>query len=224
MRPNHHQCELYINATSVATSSLGDGDNDVSIDEIFIGAQDNSSNLGFYGVIDDVLHWDDYALSTTEITDLSNTNYGAATHLVKFSMNKTDVNGVFQSNIVTDNNYPLKFLDGGSDGDFLDSFNYTSNISSISFTSTERLVFGMSGLTGLDMDMRIDDTSLTGLPDNSFLQYPSTSDIFSSYISVVADQTTDLTVYNVGPSSMWITYEGTRLIFEDLLLQTLLHP
>ena len=216
VRPNHHQCELYINATSVGTSSSGDGDDDVHIDEIFIGAQDASSNLGFDGIIDDVLHWDDYALSFTEITDLTNTNYGSAAHLVKFSMNKTNDVGIFQSNIVTDNNYPLKFLDGGSNGDFLNSYNYTVNLSSTNFTSAERLVFGMSDLSGLDMDMRIDDTSFLGLPDNSFLQYPSTDDVFASYISVVAAETTDLTVFNVGPSSMWITYEGTRLIFDDV--------
>ena len=216
VRPNHHQCELYINATLVGTSSAGDGDDDIHIDEIFIGAQDDSSTLGFDGIIDDLFHWDDYALDSAEITDLHNTNYGSAAHLVNFSMNKTDDAGAFQSNIVTDSAYPMKFLDGGADGDFLESFNYTANISSVSFTNTQRLVFGMSGLSGLDMDMRIDDTALTSNPDNSFLQYPSTTDVFTSYISVVADETTDLTVYNVGPSSMWITYEGTRLIFDDV--------
>ena len=216
VRPNHHQCELYINATLLDTSSAGDGDDDIHIDEIFIGAQDNSSTLGFDGIIDDLFHWDDYALDSAEITDLHNTNYGSAAHLVNFSMNKTDDAGAFQSNIVTDSAYPMKFLDGGADGDFLESFNYTANISSVSFTNTQRLVFGMSGLSGLDMDMRIDDTALTSNPDNSFLQYPSTTDVFTSYISVVADETTDLTVYNVGPSSMWITYEGTRLIFDDV--------
>lgn len=215
VRPNHHQCELYINATSVSTSSLGDGDDDIHIDEIFIGANDDTSNLGFDGIIDDVLHWDDYALSTGEITDLKNTNYGAAAHNAKFSIDKTDANGVFQSNIVTDNNYPLKFLDGGSNGDFLDSYNYTANISATSFASDERLEFGISDVSGLDMDMRIDDTALVGLPDTSYLQYPGTLDVFASYITFAASSTIDLTVYNVGPSSIWITFDGTRLTFED---------
>ncbi|PIN97517.1 MAG: hypothetical protein COU45_02405, partial [Nitrosopumilus sp. CG10_big_fil_rev_8_21_14_0_10_33_7] len=127
-------CALYINATSVSTSSAGTGDGDIHIDEIFIGAEDSNPGYGFNGIIDDVLHWDDYSLISGEVTDLKNTNYGNAAHMVTFYMNKTDENGIFISNIGTDLSYPLKFLDGKKNGEFLTSFNYTKNIeSSVSF-------------------------------------------------------------------------------------------
>lgn len=217
VRPTDHTCLLYINDTSVGTSSTGSGSSSVNVSDIFIGAEDDSPDNGFNGIIDDLFHWNGYALSSSEITDLYNSNFGDSAHLVTFSMNKTDENGVFLSNIVTDTTYPLQFLDGLEDGDFLNSFNYSTIItSSVDFASDERLVFGINDVTGLDLNMRIDDTSLTGTPDISFLQYPSTSDVFSSYITFTGSSNIDLTVYNVGPSSIWITYEGTRLTFEDV--------
>lgn len=216
VRPNNHVCELYINATLVDTSSLGNGDDDITINNIFIGAEDDNPNSGFNGIIDDVLHWDNYALTTGEITDLKNTNYGNAAHLVTFYTNMTDKNGVFVSNIATDFNYPLKFLDGKQNGEFLNSFNYSKTIGEwVNFTSTQRLVFDMQFESGLDMDMRIDDTSITGNPNNSFLQTPKTEQDFSSYITIVGDQSYTLAMYNAGPETVWITFDKTRLTFDD---------
>ena len=217
VRPGNHQCNLYINATSVDTSSVGSGNSDVKVDEIFVGAEDSNPGDGFNGIIDDLIHWDDYDLSSTEVTDLYNTNYGNSTHLVTFYMNKTDSLGVVQTNISTDNSYPLKFLDGKANGSFLDSFNYTVTTSSwANFTNSERLAFDMDFISGLDMDMRIDDTSLLGNPDNSFLQIPNSVDVFQSFITVIANQPTTLSVYNGGPNTAWVTFEGTRLTFDDV--------
>ena len=66
------------------------------------------------------------------------------------------------------------------------------------------------------MDMRVDDTSITSNPTNSLLQPPDAIETFRSYITVVADETKTLTVYNGGPETAWITYEGTRLTFDDI--------
>jgi len=217
VRPANYQCILYINATSVDTSSVGGGGSNVGIDEIFVGAEDSNPGDGFNGVIDDLLHWDSYALLSTEVTDLYNTNYGDAAHLVTFSMDRTNKNGIIQANIATDTSYPLKFLDGKANGDFLDSFNYTTTTTSwTNFTNSERLVVDMQFVSGLDLDMRIDDTSLTGNPDSSFLQHPHSDETFQSFISIIADQSTTLSVFNGGPNTAWITFEGTRLIFDDV--------
>jgi len=219
VRPTDNTCKLYINATDVdLTPQNGNTQNDdVGIDEIFVGAEDDNPGDGFNGVIDDLLHWDDYALSTAEISDLFNTNYGTAAHQVTFFTNMTDKNGVFVSNIATDFNYPLKFLDGKANGSFLDSFNYTTTTSSwANFTNSERLVFDMQFVSGLDMDLRIDDTGLTGNPENSFLQYPHSNETFQSYITIIASQPKTLSVYNGGPSTAWFTFQGTRLVFDDI--------
>jgi len=219
VRPTDNTCKLYINATDVdLTPQNGNtDDDDVKVDKIFVGAEDDNPGDGFNGVIDDVLHWDNYALTADEVSDLFNTNYGTAAHLVTFYTNMTDKNGVFVSNIATDFNYPLKFLDGKQNGSFLNSFNYTTTTSSwTNFTNSERLVFDMQFISGLDMNLRIDDTSLTGNPNNSFLQYPLSNQVFQSFISIIASQTKTLSVYNGGPSTAWFTYEGTRLVFEDI--------
>ena len=219
VRPTDNTCKLYINATDVdLTPQNGNTQNDdVGIDGIFIGAEDDNPNDGFNGVIDDLLHWDDYALTAGEVSDLFNTNYGTGAHLLTFYTNMTDENGVVVSNIATDTSYPLKFLDGKANGSFLDSFNYTTATSSwTNFTSSERLVFDMQFISGLDMDLRIDDTNLTGNLENSFLQYPHSNEAFQSYISMIASQSKTLTVYNGGPNTAWITFEGTRLTFDDI--------
>jgi len=83
------------------------------------------------------------------------------------------------------------------------------------FSSTQRLVFDMQFESGLDMDMRIDDTSLIGNPDNSFLQIPETQQTFQSYITIVGDQSNTLIIYNSGPQTAWITFDKTRLTFVD---------
>ncbi len=217
VRPTDQSCQLYINATLIKTSSLGDGDGDISVEEIFVGAEDSSPNYGFNGVIDDILHWDDYSLNSGEITDLKNTNYGSAAHLVTFHMNKTDKNGIFVSNIATDFNYPLKFLDGEKNGKFLNSFNYSKATGvGVNFTDTQRLVFDMGFDSGLDMDMRIDDTSLTGTPNNSFLQTPASDYPFRSYLTVIGDQSNTFGMYNSGPETAWITFDKTRVTFDDI--------
>jgi len=218
VRPTDNTCKLYINATDVdLTPQNGNTENDdVGVDEIFVGAEDVNPGEGFNGVIDDLLHWDDYALTAAEVSDLFNTNYGTAAHLVTFYTNMTDKNGVFVSNIATDFNYPLKFLDGKQNGSFLNSFNYSKTIGGwVNFTNTQRLVFDMEFESGLDMDMRIDDTSLTGNPNNSFLQTPKSQQAFSSYITIVGDQSYTLSMYNAGPETAWITFDKTRVIFDD---------
>jgi hypothetical protein len=219
VRTGSYDCLLYINGTSVDPSPQQGSSpgNQVNSDENFLGAEDSNPNDGFNGVIDDLLHWDSYALSQSEITDLYNTNYGDAAHLVTFYVDKTNDLGIIQNNISTDVNYPLKFLDGKANDNFLNSFNYTtSTVTWNNFTDTERLVLNMQFMNGLDMDMRIDDTSLTGNPDNSYLQPPHSSQIFQSYITIISDQTKTLSVYNGGPTTAWITYEGTRLTFDDV--------
>jgi len=219
VRTGSYDCLLYINATSVDLSPQQGSSpgNRVDSDENFVGAEDSNPGDGFNGVIDDLLHWDSHALSSSEVTDLYNTNYGDSAHLVTFYINKTDQDGIVQTNIATDTSYPLKFLDGKENGDFLDSFNYTSTTSTwINFTDTERLALDMQFISGLDMDMRVDDTAITSNPTNSLLQPPDAIETFRSYITVVADETKTLTVYNGGPETAWITYEGTRLTFDDV--------
>jgi hypothetical protein len=218
VRPSNYQCTLYINATDVdLTPQSGGGGNNIKIDKIYVGAEDDNPGDGFNGVIDDILHWDNHDLSSTEVTDLYNTNYGNSAHVVTFYMNKTDNDGIIQTNFATDTSYPLKFLDGKENGAFLDSFNYTTTtLTWTNFTDSERLVLDIQFVSGLDMNIRIDDTTLLLSPRNTFLQPPDSNVPFQSYITVVADQTKTLRVYNGGPETAWITYEGTRLTFDDV--------
>jgi hypothetical protein len=84
------------------------------------------------------------------------------------------------------------------------------------FTDAERLVFDMRFQSGLGMNMRVDDTSLTTNPRNTFLQTPTFGDTFQSYITLTDTQSSTFRIYNSGPETIWVTFDKTRLIFDDV--------
>ncbi|MFB5628524.1 MAG: hypothetical protein ACE5RR_01175, partial [Nitrosarchaeum sp.] len=45
---------------------------------------------------------------------------------------------------------------------------------------------------------------------------PNFGNTFQSYITLTGTQSSTFRVYNSGPETMWITFDKTRLIFDDL--------
>jgi hypothetical protein len=73
--PGENDCQLYIDGSLVATDNNGGSGSLILSGDIYIGAQDNSATNGFNGMLDDIIHWDDYALDESgenEVTDLFN--------------------------------------------------------------------------------------------------------------------------------------------------------
>jgi hypothetical protein len=91
--PGDNDCDLYVDGL-LRDSDTNAGNSNLTLEgSIFVGASDASGTDGFNGLIDDLIHWDDYALiesAELEVTDLFNTNYGTSSHLLDFDLRIVD--------------------------------------------------------------------------------------------------------------------------------------
>lgn len=222
------RCYLYVDGVQVSsTVCLTCSTSTVDIDTLTVGSNRAQNGNFFVGYIDDIVHWNDKALSLTEGFDLYKTSYGTSAHKLNFVLSKTDKNGVpVPPVIITSNDYPLKFKDGKQLSDNTDSkyactssincSNYTFALPQVSLAAGERLNFTMSYSSGLNMIFRIDDNTMT-TPKSSFLQTGGKPDNqFSSYFSHDRDNEVQFFVSNSGPNGMWMNYQGTRVAFNAL--------
>lgn len=220
-------CKLYLdgNTTPAATDSNSGGNGDIKIDKHpLIGARLTQKDIPsggdfFQGELDDIMYWQNYALSSTEMSDLYNTNYGNAAHKITFTYARTDGDGNLLGTIVNDIAYPMNFSDGKRNGQFLKSFNYTTaSLPLTTIGAQERLKLSMSFVDfveALQMTLRIDDNTLTNNPSNSNIDLPPTNSTFNPF--QLYDNGSELTanIISSGPLGTWITKHGTRVIFND---------
>ena len=60
--PGDNDCDLYVDGVLQDSDTTG-GISSIALQgSIFVGASDASGTDGFNGLIDDLIHWDDYAL------------------------------------------------------------------------------------------------------------------------------------------------------------------
>lgn len=226
VRDADYSCKLYLdgNTTPAATDTNSGGNKEIKLDKHpLIGARLTQKDIPsggdfFQGSLDDIMYWQNYALSATEVSDLYNTNYGNAAHTITFTYSRTDPDGVNLGTITNDIAYPMNFSDGKRDGKFLKSFNYTSLLPLTTIGAQERLKFEMlyvDFVEALQMTLRIDDNSLTTNPQNSAIDLPPTNATFQPF--QIYDNNSELTasVVSNGPFGSWITKGGTRAIFND---------
>jgi len=228
---DNNECNLYItdingnDAEAVVNQNLP-GDSTYNVDSNgrwYIGSNEAENGNFFNGYIDDVIHWNSKALDATESDQLSKVNYGTQAHKLNFYLDKTDKNGVFVQNLVTDLNVAIPFKDprGGTDND--DStyyvFNRTLTPGAVTLTPNQRLNFSINWVDStstwqaLQLDMKIDDQDMTPLP--SFLQTTKPSVPFPSYFVYDKSNRLSVYVYNVGPYGSWFVYQGTRAVFDS---------
>lgn len=221
VRPTDNTCKLYINATDVdLTPQNGNtNDDDVRVDEIFVGAEDDNPGDGFNGIIDDVLHWDNYALTSVEVSDLFNTNYGTGAHKFDIWLDQTDIDGILVQNIYNSLQVNFPFQDSKGLGDNDDNgysvFNFTFNMPQVNVTAGQRLNFSMNFIDStstweaLDLDMKIDDETLS--PYASFLQIQPPDNAFRSYFIYDNDFDLEVWITNTGANGIYFIQQGTRI-------------
>lgn len=232
VRDASNQCKLYMdgNSTPVATDTHSYSSTSVDVTNKFkIGY--NGAGEYFTGDIDQIFHWNDKALSTSEISDLYNAKFGDTATLVDFSIYRTDVNGNnIQPAIKTSTNYPIKFADSkGLDStstynnladNIWKQMNYTTgSLSSVTVNPQERLNFTIVYKSGLDMILRHDDNTMTS-PKSSYLQMPTPNFEFPSYFTYSRATILKVIATNGGPYGSWFRYQGTRAVFDDLASTT----
>jgi hypothetical protein len=224
------RCDLYITDTAGAdeetpiTSSPSHSGQFIDADgKWYVASRENSGNF-FKGWIDDVMHWNDDALDSTEADLLSHTNYGDTAHQFEVNLDLTDEDGDFVSNLFSDSSYAIEFQDSKAQADTVDAaytmFNVTMSLPEIQVTSIQRLNFSMafvpstSTWEALELDMKLDDDDFI-TPLLSILQFPTPDNTFPNYLKY--DPTDELILYvnNNGEDGIFFIYSGTRVSFVD---------
>ena len=224
-------CDLYItdingaDAETSVTSSPNWGSSSMdSNGKWYVGSAQETGNY-FKGWIDDVMHWNDDALSSSEADDLSLTNYGNKAHQLDVNLDLTDENGVFVSNLYAGPATAIAFQDPKNQGGTIDSaytmFNVTMSLPQTIVLPLQRLNFSMafvpstSTWEALELDMKIDDTGFT-TPHPSYIQIPMPNNPFSSYIVYDNNDQLELFVNNIGDDGIFFIYSGTRISFDGV--------
>jgi len=228
VRNASNQCKLYMdgNSTPVATDTHSYATSTIIGKSKFkIGY--NGIGEYFTGDIDQIFHWNDKALSTSEISSLYNAKYGDTATTINFSIYKTDYLGNnIGSPIKQSLNYPIKFADSGKLDDsnsynsladsIWNQMNYTTgSISEVTLDPTQRLNFTMAYVSGLDMILRHDDNTMIS-PKSSYLQTTTPTTLFPAYFTYDKSNRLQVIAHNSGPYGSWFVYQGTRAIFDSL--------
>ncbi len=229
--PGENDCQLYVDGGLKDTVTNNGAGSIILNGDIYVGAQDDSATDGFNGMLDDIIHWDDYALDESgenEVTDLFNTNYGAVGHLLDFEIKIVDEFGNDLGNlnktISQTFNFPIPYSS--------DFGEYAAPISDIwgqhNFTAItteervidlgERLMVNMTyapkNSGNLNMKMVLDDTNVVSGLGNSFLQLPMPDKGLPGYGAYDNSDRGTISIFNPGPTDNWIKYQS-RVIFED---------
>jgi len=220
--PGTKDCILYVDGVEEGTDSgLTDHDHEAT-NPIYIGMRAGSTN-GFEGYIDDILFWNNYRLSTSDIAALKAYSFGENVHKMNFIIDKTDGFGNFVSNIDTSLNYDLPWSDQ-FDGDVSHSWvggNYTAFLptETLFIATPNRINFTMSYASGEPLNLLVDESRFTGsvdIPLSTFLQVPliSPPEKLPTYLTFDNDlNQVAIFIYNAGDLGAWLTYQGTRVVF-----------
>jgi hypothetical protein len=234
--PGDNDCDLYVDGTLRDSVTTAGTSNIVLQGNIFVGASDASGTDGFNGLIDDLIHWDDYALIESvelEVTDLFNTNYGTSSHLLDFDIRIVDEFGadlLIPSKTISETlNFPMPYASDFGEysaplNDIWGQFNFTAITTDERVVDLgERLMISMTyapkSVGNLNMKMVIDDVDVVSGLGSSFLQTPDPDKSFSGYSTYDNSADGQISIFNSSPKDNWIKYQS-RVVFEDELTGT----
>ncbi|QUC65454.1 hypothetical protein NsoK4_04205 [Nitrosopumilus sp. K4] len=229
VRDTAHSCILYVDGSQVDTdfqtgnSGTGKDIIDITSADTNIGRDPSGTNY-FTGELSQLMHWNNYGITSSQASDLHDANYGTAAHRISYEIYRADDSGNILDTIHTEiidipfqdtSNVPLGW------NDFTHSnllTNSTDSLGSFHFTSDSRLYVEIENISGnsfLDWTMNTDDNGYT---DNigSKLVLPTPNNPFPSYFQWDSKNPLVFTISNAGPNGMFMLFSGTRVIFEEL--------
>jgi len=232
---NDYDCTLYIHGLdgtileTIIQSYPSASSDSVSADGRWtVGTNQEKNDKFFKGYIDDVMHWNDKFLISTEANALAKTNYGDAAHRISFYLTSVDSDGNNPQSIVSDIDIDVPFIDPKSsssaasenDDSLYSYFNYTMVLPQQTFVAGQRVNFTMNWTPAtstwepLDADIKVDDTGFTS-PFPSYIQVPPPSNPFPSYYIYDNDVELDIWISNTGTDGIYYIAQGTRANFEN---------
>ena len=228
VRDGERTCKLYVdrtlagqdndNSCGSCSGNQADQDTVTVTGPANIGRNPATSSEYFPGTIDQIFHWNGYALDLTRAQKLYDANYGANAHAMHFKLEKTDAQGNNPVVIKDDPNYPIKFQDGKGVSNWATNINYTTGTNHIDekiIDGGDRLKFTIEWQSGLNMTLRIDDQNMIN-PRSTYLQVPNLlSGNFPGYYTYKISTSPQVSIVNKGPYGSWLTYL-TRIVFDDV--------
>jgi len=225
VRDGDYTCKLYIDGVSDATPANDPGSTpyiEIQSPYVYIGARlldkdhPYPTTDYFKGSLDDIMYWNNYAMSAAEALDLYNTSYGDDAHEMTFTFTKTDNEGNNPSSIFTESGYKINFADGKRDNKALKSLIYSKlSVSAQTILEQERIKFVIeldNPTTALKMTIRVDDNSLT---ERSYIDLPPLDPSFHPSTSYDNDVKFTTGITSEGPYGAWLTKAGTRVILTN---------
>ena len=230
--PDDNDCKLYVDGVLQDQDSNPGSGTIILSGDIHIGAFTISPlTNGFHGMIDDIIHWDNYDLNESgqqEVEDLFNTNYGTSSHLVDFDISIVDEFGndlgasdkIITQTLSYSFPYSSDFAEYSSPiSDIWGQFNFTVITTQQRVIDPgERLMIQMTNIPksigNLDFKMVIDDTDVVSGLGSSFLQIPFPDKGIAGYGGYDNSDIGVIGIFNPGPADNWIKYQS-RVIFED---------
>jgi hypothetical protein len=229
--PGDNDCDLYVDGLLKDSDTAAGNSSIVLQGDIFVGASDASGTDGFNGLIDDLIHWDDYALdeiTEQEVTDLFNTNYGNTSHLLDFDIRIVDSFGtdlgLSNKTIAQTLSFPMPYASDFGEyaapiNDIWGQYNFTA------LTTEERILdigerlminitYAPKNLGNLNMKMVTDDLDVVSGLKSSFLQTPDPDVAFPGYATYDNSAKGDINIFNSSTKDNWIKYQS-RVVFED---------
>ncbi|MEX0863034.1 LamG-like jellyroll fold domain-containing protein [Nitrosopumilus sp.] len=227
VRDGSDDCKLYIDGVLQSTEIEASGNLNVDLDgvntEINIGF--NGSGEYFEGDLDDIMHWNDHALSQPQVTDLYNANFGDDASVIDIFIYETDVDGNYvEPAIISMTDVSIPFQDSFN---LLESDDYDTDSLYLNYvfsdTTIVPIIIDAQNLlhvtlvykNGLDTLVRIDDETMSN-PKSTYLQFPIPSEQFQAFFTYDNDEILKIIAQNTGDVGAWFTYQGTRAIFENL--------
>jgi hypothetical protein len=236
MEPQNGKCTMYVDGiqdpASTQTGTACSGASNAQCTAISnnwdIGRDPSVVNGQYYfqGTIDDIMHWNNYVLSSAQVTDLLKTSYGNNAQQLAFTISLTDNAGGSPVTIVQSGNMQWPFADSFGDYNsapdsslYWGHFNYTVNLASQSVASQQRLMFQIQYPSPpangrIDTKMLIDSTDLIDQYKNTLLQIPTPNQPLPGYYTYASNADGTVSVYNSGPYQAWLT-PNSRVTFED---------
>ena len=218
------KCKLYIDgvqkADVIGTATITDHYTPSAISDVYIGV-DRSINKDFTGYIDDIMFWNSYSLTASDVTALFNHSFGANSTRLNFYLNNATGVGTTVNVLAADTNYGMKWVDPMNYVDLDDLWaggNWTKALPAVGLkeVSANRLNFTVGYASGAPLNLRVDDKNLDGATTtllSSYIQTPKANPDLPTYRVYDNDDKITFFTFNGENEGVWFTYQGTRIVF-----------
>ena len=240
---NGKQCNLYTDGSASnvpngesITAGAPNGDKFNSLGKVYIGRAPTGGSY-FPGSLDDIAHWNNIQVTSQQANDLWTKNHGTSAHTLEVSIYEADKNGVAQYTVLPKQTVTLPFMDGlhaDTGTPVWKTYNLTGSNFNLSnatdangifhFVPNSRMLVNVTWAApsqhpeASPMHWRIDDNSILNDPYTSYVQFPMPIPDFPfpSYFTYDHTKQLTFTASNAGPNGLWLTFSGTRAIFQSL--------